>query len=259
MKKEHSGPALGIGLVFVSICLLIGADAFVPGFAARVASIHKWQDLAGAAIALLAAIYGANYVLSQIRQADRIEAERNRRAAAAARAVLPLSLNDISEYARAVIKAVTPLLGKVGKIRTPRGGLADLPVLPTEVVRDLQAFILTAPDEPGEQVAQIISELQVLATNADFAWRNLQTPRGQAVMADTLQVIVARAALIDARVSALFPYARRETNDTPRVRPKDAATALNLSGLYPEVFTEIAGFAERLTARAPLTAPDDPA
>lgn len=259
MKREHLGPALGMGLVFVSICLLIGADAFVPGFAARVSSIHKWQDLAGAAIALLAALYGANYVLSQIRQADRIEAERNRRAAAAARAVLPLSLNDISEYARAVIKAVAPLLGRVGKIRPPRGALVDLPVLPTEVVRDLQAFILTAPDEPGEQVAQIISELQVLATNADAAWRNLRTPRSDAVMADTIKVILARAALIDARVSVLFPYARRETHDTPRVRSSDVATALNISGLYPEVFTDLAGFAERLTLRAPLTSPDEPA
>lgn len=259
MKREHLGPALGMGIVFVSICLLIGADAFVPGFAARVSSIHKWQDLAGAAIALLAALYAANYVLSQIRQADRIEAERNRRAAAAARAVLPLSLNDISEYARAGSKAVSPLLRRVGRTRPPRAGLVDLPVLPTEVVRDLQAFILTAPDEPGEQVAQIISELQVLATNADAAWRNLRTPRGDTVMAETIKVIIARAALIDARVSILFPYARRETDDTPRVRPTDVATALNISGLYPEVFTDVAGFAERLTLRAPLTSLDQPA
>ena len=259
MTRDHRGPALALGLVFIAICLLIGADALVPGFADRVSSLHRWQDLAGAAIALLAALYGANYLLSQIRQADRIEAERNRRAAAAARAVLPLSLNDISEYARAIITAVTPLLGRAGRIRMPRGGLSDLPALPTEVVRDLQAFILTAPDEPGEQVAQIISELQVLATNADSVWRNLRTPRGDAVMADTIQVIVARAALIDARVSVLFPYARREANDTPRVRPADVARALNISGLYPEVFTEVAGFAERLTGRAPLTSPDEPA
>ena len=121
------------------------------------------------------------------------------------------------------------------------------------------AFILTAPDEPGEQVAQIISELQVVATNADSAWRNLQAARGDAVMADTLLVLVARAALIDARVSVLFPYARRETPETPRVRPTDVATALNLAGLYPEVFTEVAGFAARMTGRAPLTLPDDAA
>lgn len=78
-------------------------------------------------------------------------------------------------------------------------------------------------------------------------------------MADTIKVILARAALIDARVSVLFPYARRETHDTPRVRSSDVATALNISGLYPEVFTDLAGFAERLTLRAPLTSPDEPA
>lgn len=256
--KDHRGPALALALVFVAICLVIGADTFVPGFDKNVAALKEWQDLAGAAIALLAALYGANYLLKQINQADRIDGERSRRAAAAARAVLPLSLNDMSEYTRAVIKAVTPLLGRVGRIRVPRANLGDLPVLPTAVVRDLQTFILTAPDEPGEQVAQIISELQVVATNAESVWRNLRTPRGDAVMADTIYVLVARAALIDARVSVLFPYARRETNETPRARPKDVASALNIAGVYPEVFKNVADFADRMTRRAPLTSPDDP-
>lgn len=148
-------------------------------------------------------------------------------------------------------------MGRAGRIRSPRGGLRDLPALPTEVVRDLQAFILTAPDEPGEQVAQIISELQVLATNADSVWRNLRTPRGDAVMADSILVLVARAALIDGRVSVLFPYARRETEETPRVHPDDVGAALNIAGVYPDVFTDVAGFADRLTRRAPLTRADE--
>lgn len=52
MTKKLLGPQLGIGAVFVAICVLIGADAFVPGFAAQVSSLREWQDLAGAGVAL---------------------------------------------------------------------------------------------------------------------------------------------------------------------------------------------------------------
>lgn len=39
----------------------------------------------------------------------------------------------------------------------------------------------------------------------------------------------------------------------------DVARALNIAELYPEVSTEVAGLAKRLTGRAPLTSPDEPA
>ncbi len=75
-------------------------------------------------------------------------------------------------------------------------------------------------------------------------------------MADNVHALIARAALIDARVSVLFPYARRETEETPRAGVEDLRTALNIARLYPDAYPELARTASLLLRRAPLAVSD---
>jgi hypothetical protein len=84
-------------LVATALCSLFGA---VTAPAAFVAWLHEWQTLLGATIAALA-IFAALYNSTRaIRHADSLEMRRRTRKHAALRAMLPLALPDVTNYAQ---------------------------------------------------------------------------------------------------------------------------------------------------------------
>ncbi len=247
-NKAHLGPKVGMAGVFVMICVVIAADGLKLAPRPFFTALKEWQDLIGGALSILAAVFAGNLVLSQLQQADLFEDERTRRAAVAARAVMPLSLSALAAHAHDVGETVLGLIGPTPRPKRPKGGVPAFPAPPAGVIADLQAFILAGPPEIGDEIAKAISDLQVLHAQASGVWTKLEEPgRITGVTRLDLEELVARAAAIYARVATLFPYARREAEDFRPVAEEDVLSALKLIYAFPDVYPNIAKRAVGLT------------
>jgi hypothetical protein len=250
-NKEHLAPKIGIGGVFVAVFVVIAADGLKLEPRAFFETLRDWQDLVGGALSLLAAIFAGNFVLSQIQQVDGIEAERRQRAAVSARAVMPLSLGVLASHAHNAGVTALGLIGNTPRPRRPKTGFPPFPPPPAGVIPDLQAFVLAGPVDIGDEIAKAISDLQVLHAQAEGVWARLQEPgRLTGVQRKDLEELVARAAAIYARVSNLFPYARREVEGFGPISEKDVENALQLMYAFPDVYPDIARRAVRLALEA---------
>jgi hypothetical protein len=85
--------------------------------------LYDWQTLIAGLIALVGAYWAVSGIGLQIAQADELEELRRVRAEAAAKAVLPLSLSELSKYCRECIQLVD---------RYIKGG-AELPKVPHDL------------------------------------------------------------------------------------------------------------------------------
>lgn len=247
-----TAPALGM-LGFTSLIVIVMAiDHYnhqegAEYFAHFVNLFHEWQSLIGGGYAILAAIFAGRVLVLQIARAEEMEQtrlksaadldERNStRALKAARSVMPLSLSVLTDYTTSIAKAAIFVLDRS---KLTREEMPALPAMPQSIIEDLQAFILAAPDAIGDNVADILSDLQLLSVNAESTWeRTISKDEGQIVMPSNYEGLVGRAAVLHARLSALFPYARRETDDAPGA-PVEEKVAMALqqwmvfSDLYP--------------------------
>jgi hypothetical protein len=127
--------------------------------------IYHYQTLIGAIFALVAAGIGVWFLQAQIRQTSEIERKRRDQKRAALRAVGPLALATIIEYAKT---SASPLRELHGKCRgehgvLPREGVIrpGIPATPSEAITLLCDFIEYS--EPGEAklIVQLMNEIQI--------------------------------------------------------------------------------------------------
>jgi hypothetical protein len=106
----------------------------------------------------------------------------------------------------------------------------------------MQDVIENGTVEVGDRIADIISATQILKANVD-AVGELSLPAGVAPRVEDIRFYIARAAEIYARGSAMFSFARNESEDPPprHPTPQDMTVALNLMGFpdfnYPDLHT----------------------
>ncbi|MNY20122.1 hypothetical protein D3C86_1535890 [compost metagenome] len=175
----------------------------------------------------------------------------------AARSVMPLSLTILNRYSGAVAVAADQVLSstRATRIRRRADQMPSLPDVPDAILGDLQNFIRVASPEIASNVADLLSDLQLLAARADGVWSRTVKGGGEIVMRDNYIDLVARAAILHARTSALFSYARREAKDPETVSSELADNALRLwfgPLLGVPAYSEVAAhLAKKATSPAP--------
>jgi len=244
-------------LVFAAIYaivapLTLGILALWPKLnSVGVARLRAWQGLEAGLIAIVAALIGAYFVFRQTTELRRQESERLSRLHSAARAVLPLALSSLTDYCDVVAESLSKSHSSgYRQIIVPTHPYSP-PQFEVGAITALRDVIESANPIIGERVASVISDVQILASRlGGLALAARPMSRTVPLRHNAIQLIL-NAATIHARVSILFQYARRETEDPPPKFPNAAQliSSINLLGFdedfEPDLYRDARLRAER--------------
>lgn len=213
-----------------------------------VAFFEKWQTLAAGFLAILAAVVGGYFVMRQVWQADAHEGDRRQRRRTALRAVMPLSLSALIEYARSSGDA----LREYHRLCT--GGALPIPVaapgrpeLPVEAISTVRDFAEHASEAEAKFLAGLLSEIQVQSSRLrDLENTSARRDAEEVVLTINIEEYIIDSASIYAMASAMFDYARFRTEVFPTL-PDAAAlhSALRQMRFWDEAFPQVHATVER--------------
>ena len=267
-KREHeawrASPMMFAAVYALVMPLAVGVFAlWLPLKTTGVETLKEWQTLVGGVLAIAAAFIGGGFIYYQTAVARRHEAERVARHHAAARAVLPLALSGMVDYAEEAANALESLRSTiVGRRVHGHAGLTfEVPRIDSSIIDRLATTIESASELVSDRIALIISEIQVLDSRLKDVADRLRPESSSILVSYNLDDYTVNAATIYARCSELFAYARRETDDAPAVFPTadSLRTALRLLGFdettHEDVFKMAIARAERHAVNASHAAP----
>ena len=180
--------------------------------------LYDWQSIIAGLFAIVAALIGGMFIRRQIELSDQHEKERLRRKHAAARAMLPLALSSLSEYARECAQLLRNIHIQSQGEAVPLSALQNLklPALPMDTTNDLRSMVEASGPTEGRAIATTLSNVQVLASRLSSLHIKSNT---QVVVLANIEDYIINAAEIQARADELFDYARGETEDVPASDP----------------------------------------
>ena len=215
-------------------------------------AVQEWQILIAGMVALAAAFVGGAYITEQIRALNRqvnrqfeasqnLENERRLRKFAAARAVLPLTLNNLCEYASRCGAALKTMLGHQLDENIPNDiEIPDLPMLPKDVIDELRNVVEFGDEQISKAAATLIGEIHYKTARLKNLWQEYRAPGHHVTPVSNVESQVLDMALIYARGIALFDYARGETEEVPGdPRQHDVFAALNQIGFLKAEYQRI--------------------
>jgi hypothetical protein len=122
----------------------------------------EWQTLIAGLLALAGAWWTVSAIRDQVAQTQEAEREHRLREERAARAMLPLALSALVEYALDCIRLIEHYIPTGGTaVRSVSDGGLVAPRLPDEALEPLQAVVRHSDDEIAKQVATIFGKLQI--------------------------------------------------------------------------------------------------
>ena len=164
---------------------------------------YRWQTLLTGLLALGGAAWTVRAIQSQIKQASDAENDRRQRNERAARAILPLALYDISDYARECMLLMSPFISG-----SARQNPIIVPPIPPALIEPLQAAIRSANPQTAGEIAGVIAWLQIQHARLRSLADRVSDPTRQPITPVLAAEALLDAAELSARCASLFPYAR---------------------------------------------------
>lgn len=252
---------LAVGLVALCICIeatkvvfsrppLATFDA-ITWWIGRFRWLYDYQTIIAGAAALYAARWSVRAIESQIQQADdankaqlaqveQIEADRKDARRSAARAVLPLALASVSQYAERTaetLRVVHPHC--VGGVLPAAIPLPTFPGLPENIITPIKEMIEAADKEDRSFIWQMLVRIQVLQSRISSLVSSHARP-GSFVTSSNLEAYILDAAEIYARASRLFEFARGAAEHPPsHLINRNVAQALSTMGVFDDLHDEL--------------------
>lgn len=205
-------------LALIAMLASIVAIALVetqPSSGAPTNLLYHYQTLVGGLLAIAGAAIGAAYINKQVKSAERQELNRLASRREAARAVLPLTLSSVTEYATDAGRAMLALMAQCqGETLPPQVAIPTWPKLPTEAINSLKE--LAEYSRPNETlfVSRLLSALQIQNSRIRDLEKELSGNR-RSTLKVNLESYLIDAGESYARATALFDYARREAEHFP--------------------------------------------
>lgn len=257
MKKLLAGL---VGFVVTFVALAVGREIYfafkerpapeVIGDAFDAIGSLRWIDttLVTGLAAVAAAFVSVRAVHRQIDSDRQMEADRIAAQRAANRATLPLVLSRICRYATDHGVRLYAALEQCPGGALPRSvKLGEFSYLPEGSIADLKEFIQFSKSADRKFIADLLSDIQV--QNARIEGMISDRARGRLVIADNLEEYLFDAMEIYGRASALFNYARGETEVMPSILyVEDILPALGAFGIWDFARDALIG---RITRRYP--------
>jgi hypothetical protein len=180
--------------------------------------VYEYQTLLAGSLAFVGAGIGAWFLNRQIGQADRHERHRIERKREAARAMLPLALSSILQYATESADAAKTLLDQCEDQAlqpNPNLKVPAMPRLPTEALGALKEMIEFSTANETAVIAKIATVIQYQFSRLSSVISDAgSSPSGNIhiILAINLENYILDAAEIYARVELLFNFGRRRTD-----------------------------------------------
>jgi len=248
---------IGLGAGLTAICAIVevlkaitahsGAEILfaVTKYVGRFEWLETYQTLITGGVALLAASMSVQAIRLQIdasnaatqKQIDNdVELERRRLEAKrdAARAMLPMALTVICEYAESSARLLIHQIDLCKNGRLERNyKFPEFPSVPSEAILFLRDAIEYS--DPAHRIvfARLIQRIQILSSRV----RGLpsESRRSRGVPELNLEAYLVDSALAYAQASELFLYARFEVEAiSPSIDRKEIRTAFSLLGIHDE-------------------------
>ncbi|NEI20546.1 hypothetical protein GUK30_14120 [Rhizobium leguminosarum] len=193
----------------------------------------KWIDttLVTGFAAVGAAYLSVRAVHAQISQAEQIEAGRNAAKRAANRAVLPLSLAALSQYADRNTSLLQVLLKScVDQILPQAVRIPHFAQIPSGVVAAVKEMIEYLDDDERKVFVHLLVAVQVQSSKLTGLAE--EHDRGQLTLATNLQSYIIGQAEIYARAASLYNFGRGATDEMPLgLKRSEIGSALFLVGI----------------------------
>lgn len=175
--------------------------------------LHEWQTLAGALTALIAAGVGWRAINRQMQQSERQEGERVLRAYDAARAVLPLTLDQIGSYARKCADYAVRVLATNPGASIEQTSV-EPPELPQLAVEEVRRLIEVCP-QPAlrKRLGMLIAELQVQQARMTDSHDSIRPDSTTLVTRHNIIGQCLDALSVNAQAMTLFSFARFESDE----------------------------------------------
>lgn len=210
-------PWFPITLIFVTLLAVwVGILGPLPPDVAE--WINKWQNLIAAIIATGAAIVAYRSATEQLRQNEQQERNRRSRKHSSVRAMLPLALSQVIQYAQASAFALNDLIPLCQGETLPRNiPINNLPQpLPHDTLKVLAEFIEYSDAIDASLVEAMVAWIQIHDARVRGLIRDHQDPSGTAiVLRARIEGSIIDAASIYASAAALFDYGRRRDDRPP--------------------------------------------
>lgn len=208
--------------------------------------LKEWQSLAGG----LLAIAGGAFVVLQTAEMRRQEANRMKRRHAAARAVMPLALSALCEYAKVCAKTLYQIQRHADEGGIPTSShYPDFPSLPVDIVSRFADVIESSNARTADSFAQILRDVQVHSSRLRSLTSDLASS-SSGVTTHNIDHNIVDSIELYARAETLFDYARGKTKQVPR-EPLDVTrvfNALEIAGVHnrsDDLFAVIRARAEK--------------
>jgi hypothetical protein len=183
-----------------------------------VAWLQSWQTLIAAFVAILAAGIAFHNTTRSLRDGERLEMRRRRRKHAALRAVLPLALAQLTDYAERSTHALDDLLHRcTGGQLPPNTAPQNLTQqLPSAALKTLTDFIEYS-DEADVWILEVtVAWIQIHESRLRGLVRDNHNPANRRVILPTeIEARLIDAASIYAGAAVVFDYARRLQEQMP--------------------------------------------
>lgn len=200
----------------------------------------EWETLVTGIVAVLVAALTVRKLSEQIRQTERLAADQRKRRARAARAMLPLALSEIADYATACIQGLYALhscFRPNGALNQPQveGSLAawTSPRLPENVLFLLKECIEFSDDGPAEAMAELVRHFQVQNSRILDNISRIRLNDGvHLVLWANIEQDIQDAAELYARASVLFPFSKGSASQASDLGRQLIHNALMVAGCF---------------------------
>jgi hypothetical protein len=232
-------PAILILIVLLGTWL--GIFGSLPnGFAAW---LQSWQTLAAALVASIAAVIAFRNTSRSLQHAESLERRRRDRKHAAVRAVLPLALSQVTDYAERSARQLNELVGKcIAEALPPRTATPKLiQPLPAETLKTLAEFIEYSDQIDVSLIEATVASIQVHDARTRGIVEDNSDPSNEHIVTQfQLEGRIVDAAAVYAAVGAVYDYARRRKDTLPKAITWDAvAAALDNMRFWQEEFPRL--------------------
>ncbi len=183
----------------------------------------------------LTGILAGGGVLWQIRQAAHSERDRFEANRAAARAILPLTLSEVSEYAEKVSACVRPILETSDHGRVVVNlDISDLPTLQPGAVENLRSMVEASHKDERTYLFNLLNTLQILTTRSRGLI--LDRRRERIILDLNVHSILLNCAELYAYAAGLYEFARNKSDTVPNfISRRDVASGLFLTHVHGEL------------------------
>jgi hypothetical protein len=173
-----------------------------PGF------FSNWQTLIAGLLALIGAGWTVRNIRRQIEQTDDLERKRQQRDERAARAALPLALNELTQYCDDCIRLLVRYVpAKRGESEIVEPTLSA-PAVPDGIISTFQAIARNEDTGIANEVAGVLSRLQIQSARLrGLVLRSIAEGRGRMSFQEGCYCIF-DAADLHAHANRLFGYPR---------------------------------------------------